>query len=67
MKIIKDNYNRYPKNVVCSKCESEILLEDGKDVIVHQSVAGPSFVYENPPYVYQWLCPLCKTFNKINF
>lgn len=67
MKIINDKYNRYPKNVVCSNCESEIQLEDGTDVIVHKSIASPMFVYEQQPYVYQWVCPLCKTLNKINF
>ena len=67
MKIIKDNFNKYPKHVVCSKCESEILLEDGHDVIVHRAVADSLYVYEKQPYHYKWLCPLCKEFNTVNW
>ena len=67
MKIIKDKFNKYPKQVVCSKCESEILLEDGNDVIVHKVIADPLYVYEQKPYHYKWLCPLCKEFNTVNF
>lgn len=66
MKIIKDNYNKYPKRVVCKQCESEIELENGGDVIVHKAIASPMYVFEQRPYVYQWLCPLCKEFNNIN-
>ena len=67
MKIIKDKFNKYPKQVVCSKCESEILLEDGNDVIVHKAIADPLYIYEQKPYHYKWMCPLCKEFNTINW
>lgn len=66
MKIIKDNFNKYPINVTCQKCGSEIQLETGKDVIVHRGIASALYVYEQQPYIYQWMCPLCKEFNKIN-
>ena len=67
MKIIKDNFNRYQKKVICKNCESEIELEDGKDVIVHKIIANPLYVFEQKPYQYKWMCPLCKELNEIYF
>lgn len=67
MKIIKDKYNRYPMNVVCKKCESEIQLESGLDVLVHKAIQSPMFIAESRPYIYQWMCPLCKELNEINW
>lgn len=67
MKIIKDKFNKYPKHVVCSKCESEIMLEDGKDVIVQRVIDSPLYIYEQQSYHYKWLCPLCKELNTVNF
>ena len=65
MKIIEDKYNRYPMRVTCQNCNSVIELEDGKDVLVHKSIVSPMFVYEQEPYIHQWMCPLCKKFNRI--
>lgn len=67
MKIIKDKFNKYPVNVVCKKCGSEIQLENGSDVLVCKSIPDPLFIYESRPYVYKWMCPLCKEVNNINF
>lgn len=69
MKIIEDKYNIYPRKVTCNKCTSRIELENGKDIIVHRNLAGqvPHYIYSEEPYIYQWKCPLCGEFNKINF
>lgn len=66
MKIIEDKYNRFPRTVQCSKCDSVIELENGKDVIVHRAIASMNYIYEQRPYIYQWVCPLCNEFNKID-
>lgn len=39
MKVIKDNYQKFPKEVTCKNCGSVILLEDSNDVIV-QNILG---------------------------
>ena len=67
MKIIKDNFNRYPRKVICKNCESEIELEDGKDVIVHKSIDCITYFALERSYTYQWICPLCKQINEIYF
>lgn len=48
MKVIKDNYNKFPKELICEKCESLILLESTNDV--HR--CGESFICT-------WQCPCC--------
>lgn len=50
MKVIKDNYNVLPKEVICPNCASIILLEDANDVC-------ETSIGEND---YQWVCPCCQ-------
>lgn len=50
MKVIKDNYNVLPKEVICPNCASIILLEDANDVC-------ETSIGEN---AYQWECPCCE-------
>lgn len=66
MKIIEDKHNRFPRTVHCSNCGSVIELENGNDVIVHRAIASMHYIYEQRPYIYQWVCPLCNEFNKID-
>lgn len=66
MKIIEDKHNIYPMQVTCKKCNSVIELENGKDILVHKAIASPMFIYEREPYIYKWMCPLCKEFNNIH-
>ena len=65
MKIIEDNHIKYPIRVRCKKCNSLIELENGRDILVHKAIESPMFIYEREPYIYQWVCPLCKEFNNI--
>jgi phage FluMu protein Com len=53
MKVIKDNYKRFPEEVTCKKCGSVILLEGGGDV----------YRAENS-WTTTWQCPLCKECNE---
>lgn len=49
MKVIKDNYKKFPIEVTCEHCGSVILLEDSNEV------------YLSSYYVATvWDCPLCK-------
>lgn len=53
MKVIKDNYKKFPKEVTCRYCKSVILLEGSEDV------------YRNPDsWATTWECPLCKECNE---
>lgn len=54
MKVIKDNYQKFPKEVTCSGCGSVILLEGGEDVYR----AEHSFATV-------WYCPLCQRKNRL--
>lgn len=52
MKVLKDNYKKFPKEVTCINCGSVILLEGGEDVYrVERSSATI------------WICPLCQQRN----
>jgi hypothetical protein len=53
MKVIKDNYNKFPMKVTCERCDSVIELENEDDL----SDNGYSEFY--------WLCPLCKNRNYV--
>lgn len=55
MKVIKDNYNKFPIEVVCKHCKSVILLEEGNDI-----------KYEVYPDKYRWECPCC-SYNNVIF
>lgn len=49
MKVIKDNYKKFPIEVTCKHCGSVILLEDSDEV------------YREPYSMSSvWDCPLCK-------
>ena len=52
MKIIKDNYKKFPIEVTCEHCKSVIELESANDVARFCSVVE-----------YGWHCPLCKRVN----
>lgn len=47
MKIIKDNYNKFPMEVTCERCGSVIKLENEEDL------------RDNGYSEFYWLCPLC--------
>ena len=49
MKVIKDNYKKFPIEVTCGHCKSVILLEDVNDVY-----------REEHSWRTTWLCPVCK-------
>lgn len=52
MKVIKDNYKKFPTEVTCKHCNSVILLEDNKDVYRAEHSLATT-----------WQCPLCKQTN----
>ena len=52
MKVIKDNYKKFPIEVTCGHCKSVVLLEDSNDVYR----AEYSFITT-------WECPLCQRIN----
>lgn len=49
MKVIKDNYKKFPVEVTCEHCSSVILLEDSNEVYLNSY-----------PKATVWNCPLCK-------
>ena len=53
MKVIKDNYNKFPIEVTCKNCGSVILLEDSEDVYRAEH-----------SWTTTWQCPLCKERNE---
>ena len=53
MKVIKDNYNKFPMEVTCERCDSVIELESEDDL----RDDGYSEFY--------WLCPLCMNINYV--
>ena len=57
MKVIKDNYNTFPKEVTCINCGSVIMLECSEDVYRAEH-----------SWATIWICPLCQQRNglKIN-
>ena len=65
MRIIKDNFNKYPIEVECFNCKSIIELESGKDVMCVQHVADQFSYGQQAQYTKYWECPLCKTNNKL--
>ena len=52
MKVIKDNYKKFPIEVTCISCGSVILLEDGNDVYRVEDTCATI-----------WRCPLCQQRN----
>ena len=48
MKVIKDNYNKFPLEVTCEQCKSIVLLETEDDVL-------PASFHD----FYEWSCPCC--------
>ena len=52
MKVIRDNYKKFPKEVTCRHCKSVILLEDGNDVY-----------HAEHSWTTTWQCPLCQSKN----
>lgn len=53
MKVIENNYNKFPMKVTCASCDSVIELENEDDL----TEDGYSEFY--------WLCPLCKNTNYV--
>lgn len=47
MKVIEDNYNKFPMEVTCERCGSVIELENEDDL------------RDNGYSEFYWLCPLC--------
>ena len=56
MKVIKDNYKKFPKEVTCEKCGSIIELEDIDDIQRNCYTLVP-----------EWECPVCEKMNEITF
>ena len=56
MKVIKDNYKKFPKEVTCEKCGSIIELENIYDIQRN--------CYTRVP---EWECPVCKKMNEVEF
>ena len=54
MKVIKDNYKKFPVEVTCAECGSVIELEDMGDI--HRNC------YTLVP---EWECPVCGKMNEI--
>lgn len=52
MKVIKDNYKKFPVEVTCEHCGSVILLEGSEDI----------YRSENS-WRTIWICPLCQQKN----
>lgn len=55
MKVIKDNYNKFPVEVTCADCGSIIEIEN------------PREIYHQQGDVYSWCCPLCTAYNENEF
>lgn len=53
MKIIKDNYNKFPMKVTCERCGSVIELEHEDDL------------RDNGYSEFYWICPLCIKINYV--
>lgn len=60
MKVIKDNYTRYPRIAVCDNCRSEIKLEDFDDIEEVNECTGEYIEHV-------WRCPLCGEKNSVYF
>lgn len=52
MKVIQDNYKKFPKEVTCKNCGSVILLENSEDVYRPEHSLATT-----------WQCPLCQSKN----
>lgn len=52
MKVIRDNYKKFPIEVTCKNCGSVILLEDSNDVYRAEY-----------SWATIWKCPLCQQRN----
>ena len=53
MKVIIDNYNKFPMKVECESCGSVIELESENDL------------RDDANYEFYWVCPLCKNINYV--
>lgn len=53
MKIVKDNYNKFPMKVTCERCDSVIELEHEDDL------------KDNGYSQFYWICPLCFKINYV--
>lgn len=53
MKVIKDNYNKFPMEVTCERCDSVIEIESIEEL----EWQGDD--------IYFWYCPCCGFTNKI--
>ena len=54
MKVIKDNYKKFPIEVTCEKCGSIIKLEGREDIILNEYTCEQT-----------WNCCLCGMENQI--
>ena len=52
MKVVKDNYKKFPIEVTCKNCGSVILLEGGEDL--YRAEHSLTTI---------WQCPLCQSKN----
>lgn len=55
MKVIKDNYKKFPIEVTCEHCGSIIEIEKRKEIYL-DGLTGEHY----------WECPLCSGDNEIN-
>ena len=60
MRILENNYDKFPKEIECDKCRSIILLESENDCVYQ-----PENAYSNAAECYIWTCPCCKELNYI--
>lgn len=55
MKVIKDNYKKFPIEVTCANCGSIIEIENQQDLCHQQGD------------FHSWYCPLCTAYNEDEF
>lgn len=60
MRILENNYDKFPREIECDDCRSIILLESDKDCVYQSENA-----YPDAAECYIWTCPLCKRQNYI--
>ena len=61
MKILENNYDKFPREIECYDCRSIILLESEDDCVYQ-----PENAYPDAVECYIWTCPLCKRKNYIH-
>ena len=57
MRVIQDNYSKFPINTYCNNCESIIELESDEDLTKNGEVLDAD--------EYFWRCPCCDYLNLI--